>query len=405
MDNNQSKFTTNSTNNDISSNSKNTQTHTKFINSIKQLIQRCPNQIQIISKLIIQSISQKNLSNLQNITEKGIPDDIPILRAFVWKILLKYLPINIYEWDSFLLKKRNEYKTFIKLIESKLEKEISNNNYKTKETLEQIVKDVSRTSFELSFFFKSVKKIILTPSEITELYNKRKYNSKIIDIKEYYYPFISKENKTHADILKRILLIFSIMRPDIGYHQGMNEILAPIYYCYSYDKLYENEKEEDIEADSFWSFFNLMSQLEKTFNNDETQQGLYLLKEILEKCLKIVDENIFIILQEKNVQLEFFCFRWFILLFSQEFNIGDIMKLWDLIFSNENKYYYLIYISIAFLLIKKNIIIEKETIDILEEFQNFGNVDIDLLINNSRNLKVKFGKILDEIIVKNFLVD
>ena len=405
MDNNQSKFTTNSTNNDISSNSKNTQTHTKFINSIKQLIQRCPNQIQIISKLIIQSISQKNLSNLQNITEKGIPDDIPILRAFVWKILLKYLPINIYEWDSFLLKKRNEYKTFIKLIESKLEKEISNKDYKTKDLLEQIIKDVSRTSFELSFFFQSTNKITLSPSEITELYNKRKYNSKIIDIKEFYSPFISQENKTHADILKRILLIFSILRPDIGYHQGMNEILAPIYYCYSYDKLYENEKEEDIEADSFWSFFNLMSQLEKTFNNDETQQGLYLLKEILEKCLKIVDENIFIILQEKNVQLEFFCFRWFILLFSQEFNIGDIMKLWDLIFSNENKYYYLIYISIAFLLIKKNIIIEKETIDILEEFQNFGNVDIDLLINNSRNLKVKFGKILDEIIVKNFLVD
>ena len=80
------------------------------------------------------------------------------------------------------------------------------------------------------------------------------------------------------------------------------------------------------------------------------------------------------------------------------------MKLWDLIFSNENKYYYLIYISIAFLLIKKNIIIEKETIDILEEFQNFGNIDIDLLINNSRDLKVQYGKILDEIIVKNFLV-
>ena len=395
------KIRSNSTN--IPQNSKNIQTYTQFLNNINQLIKRCPNQIQIVSKLFIQSISQKNLSNLKNLTQKGIPDDTPILRAFTWKILLKYLPINIYEWDSFLLKKRNEYKTFIKLIESKLEKEISNNNYKTKETLEQIVKDVSRTSFELSFFFKSVKKIILTPSEITELYNKRKYNSKIIDIKEYYYPFISKENKTHADILKRILLIFSIMRPDIGYHQGMNEILAPIYYCYSYDKLYENEKEEDIEADSFWCFFNLILQLNKTFNNDENQEGLYLLKEILEKCLKIVDEDIFNILQEKNIKLEFFCFKWFILLFSQEFHIGDIMNLWDLVFSNENKYYYIIFISIAFILINKNLIIEKDTIEILQEFQNFGNVDFDLLLNNSRDLKIKYGEELDKIILKSMV--
>ena len=381
--------------------SNDTKTHRVFLNNISHLIEKCPNQIQIISKLIIQSISQKNISNLRSLTEKGIPDDIPALRPFTWKILLKYLPINIYEWDSFLLKKRNEYKTFIKLIESKLGKELSNKDYKTKELLEQIIKDVSRTSFELSFFFQSTNKKMLSSSEITELYNKRKYNSKIIDIKEYYSPFITEENKTHADILKRILLIFSILRPDIGYHQGLNEILAPIYYCYSYDKLYENEKEEDIEADSFWSFYNLISQLEKTFNNDEKQEGLYLLKETLEKCLKLVDEDILITLGNKNIKLEYFCFKWFILLFSQEFNIGDIMKLWDLVFSNENKYYYLIYISLAFLLIKKTIIKEKETIDILQEFQNFGNVDIDLLINNSRELKIKYGEMLDEIILKS----
>jgi len=35
----------------------------------------------------------------------------------------------------------------------------------------------------------------------------------------------------HFDVLARILFIYARLNPGIGYVQGMNEVLAPIYYC------------------------------------------------------------------------------------------------------------------------------------------------------------------------------
>jgi multisubunit Na+/H+ antiporter MnhB subunit len=34
----------------------------------------------------------------------------------------------------------------------------------------------------------------------------------------------------HFDVLARILFIYAKLNPGIGYVQGMNEVLAPIYY-------------------------------------------------------------------------------------------------------------------------------------------------------------------------------
>ena len=54
----------------------------------------------------------------------------------------------------------------------------------------------------------------------------------------------------HFDVLARILFIYARLNPGIGYVQGMNEVLAPIYYCMAQD---EHPVFTDyIEADSFF---------------------------------------------------------------------------------------------------------------------------------------------------------
>ena len=78
----------------------------------------------------------------------------------------------------------------------------------------------------------------------------------------------------------------------------MNEILAPIYYTFSYDKSYLEESEENIEADSFWCFLFLMNGLKNNFNED--QEGLFNKSKILEECLKIIDINIYNELEKKK---------------------------------------------------------------------------------------------------------
>ena len=46
----------------------------------------------------------------------------------------------------------------------------------------------------------------------------------------------------------------------------MNEIIAPIYYVFSFDKTYGVEASvENIEADVFWTFNSLMEQIKNNF--------------------------------------------------------------------------------------------------------------------------------------------
>ena len=345
---------------------------------------------------IMAAILDKNKIQLKNYSYQGLPQEIPILRAFIWKILLNYLPEDPKKWEETLNKKRNEYNSFKKFIEGRLQLEIKEKNYKSKEILEQIIKDVYRTNTDNPFFYELVdKNNSIKKEELIKLYEKRK-NCIFNNIDEIYYT--EKKNEIHADVLKRILFVYTYFCPDVSYHQGMNELLAPIFYCYSYDKTYEEESEENIEADSFWSFHYLMSKVSLSFVSAR-KKGLDAKSYIFETCLNFVDEEIYNKLNELNIRSEYYCYRWFILLFSQEFDINSVIKLWDLIFSNEDIYYYVVYIGIATMLLKKNVIINGEMADVMQSLQNFEDIKIDELIIKTKEINEKYKTQLDAFIL------
>ena len=105
-----------------------------------------------IAQSVIEVIKNKNHKKLYEICKSGLPDDLPILRAYKWKINLGYLPIDPNKWNQTLSQKRNEYNIYKKFIKDKLKKEIDKQEYKSKDLLEQIIKDVYRTNTQLSFF-------------------------------------------------------------------------------------------------------------------------------------------------------------------------------------------------------------------------------------------------------------
>ena len=76
-----------------------------------------------------------------------------------------------------------------------------------------IDKDIKRTKTHMHFF--------LIPSQ--------NQNSK----------YKEKDGETNADVMARILFIYGKNHPEVGYVQGMNEIIAPIYYSYSFDNTLE----------------------------------------------------------------------------------------------------------------------------------------------------------------------
>ena len=370
---------------------------TNFTKNLTKHLSSCTKSTSEIASLALGIIKSKDKKKLYEICESGLPDDLPILRAYIWKIILGYLPLDISEWDSTLAKKREEYKIYKKFIKEKLKKELEKKEYTSKDILEQIIKDVYRTNTQFSFFFQPTdKNKNFNKEEILNIYNKRK-NWDFSNIEEVY-KYDNFENETHTDVLKRILFTYSSILQDVSYHQGMNEILAPIYYTFSYDKLYLEENEEDIEADSFWSFYFLLNGIKNNF--EENQEGLFYKSEILSECLKIVDEDIYNKLLEKNIKCEFFCLRWFVVLFGQDFDMGDVIRIWDFVFSNENKNYLLFYVCLAVINLRRNVIINGEMNEILQGFQNLRDLMCDDVIFLAVDIRNKWKDKLDNIIKK-----
>lgn len=362
----------------------------------------------------IQAIYSEDESSLKKLSAKGLPDDIPMLRSLIWKINLNYLSINNEEWESTLESQRKTYNNYKEIFITKLKEEVKlfkdfNTKSPTekrqiekntnKKLLENIAKDVNRTHIQVSFFCQPVNKNIkLSENEIKEMLEKRR-NCILHDIEDIYKVNI---NETHADVIARMLFIYCKFSPDISYVQGMNELIAPIYYCYSYGKLNEDEdeNEKNIEADTFWSFYLLMQKLKCLFDREEdnSDKGLWGKIYKLKSLVSIIDKKLSEHLD--NCKFDFSCFviRWFTLLFSQEFRLNDILRLWDYLFCDGNLFKNIYYVTLAILEMKKNVLLVKNLPGIIEELQNLLDLEIESVIGNAMLLENHYHSKISSII-------
>lgn len=75
---------------------------------------------------------------------------------------------------------------------------------------------------------------------------------------------------------------------------------------------------------------------------DESDSGIKSMTNRLAKTLESVDSAVFARLKEQDLHLQFYGFRWLTLLLSQEFPLPDVVRIWDAIFSDKNRFQVLI---------------------------------------------------------------
>ena len=365
-----------------------------------------PNQTINNSSGFIESLISKNKKNLQIFSENGVPDEIPILRSIIWKINLGYLPINNEEWEKIMEDKRKSYFDYKSIFKKKLLEEYNlYQNYdkmmkeekekldkKTnKLLLEQICKDVNRTHNQMDFFFKPTDdNNILSKKELIEIMDNRR-NCSMKDINDIYKINIKE---THADVIVRILFIYSTFFPDISYVQGMNEIIAPIYYIFSFDKTYGVETNiENIEADTFWTFNSLMSQIKDNFNREKDNENMGIAHRVkkLKKMLQIIDIELFEHFDKFKVEYYTFAYRWFILFFSQEFLMIDILRLWDYLFAPDDKYLNSYYVSLAVIELKREELLVCDLSGILSNLKSFKGLNVEEIISFAKKIKIQYN--------------
>ena len=190
----------------------------------------------------------------------------------------------------------------------------------------------------------------------------------------------------------RILFLYAKKYPEVRYVQGMNEILAPIYYCFSNDQnpyFYLH-----LEEDSFICFEKIMNEIQDIFirNKDNTDSGIHTRIKELNRLLKLVDKQIYDHFLEHNVEIQYFAFRWYTLFLTQEFEMPDILRLWDSIFGSDEKFEFLNMLCLAIIKCKKTDIIQSDFAGIMLAMQSLDKLDIEKLIKVADNIRIELNK-------------
>lgn len=318
---------------------------------------------------------------LEQLAFMGITDEIKGLRPLIWRVLLGYLPCdNTKSWEDILRSQKEIYELWTdELIvkpklraEDQLEEKKKNDMqpkvttlvmkpgmdhplsmntnskwkqfYEDKLLWEEIEKDVKRTRVELSFFHMAVDPNRNDQADTTRLekqMHKKKSDLSREDIENYI--------ESHSDALARVLFIYAQLNKGIKYVQGMNEILAVVYYCFW---KFGNEgviSTEYLESDLFFCFSNLMSELKDGFMRDldKESSGIDGKCKGFAKVLQVVDPQVHRKLEDENVNPQFYALRWFMLLMCQDFEMPNCIRLWDTLFADPLRFDFLNYVGVA----------------------------------------------------------
>lgn len=232
------------------------------------------------------------------------------------------------------------------------------------------------------------------------------------------------------EIMLNILFCFAREFPSICYRQGMHEVLAPlIFVIYADQACVDHIREESqmeidpnlvemlnsryLEADAYNLFCCVMKSLELFYrvnntNISESGQLVYNNRanssanhsqlvnherseiEVVHQ-LNLVRDEIFakydIILHNHLLKLEIplaiFGIRWLRLLFGREFELHDLLILWDAIFGMGADLSLTYYIVVAMLIQIRELLLSKDYADTLTQLMRYPRTDISVIVKHA----------------------
>uniref|UniRef100_A0A7S0DIS3 Rab-GAP TBC domain-containing protein n=1 Tax=Amorphochlora amoebiformis TaxID=1561963 RepID=A0A7S0DIS3_9EUKA len=194
-------------------------------------------------------------------------------------------------------------------------------------------------------------------------------------------------DETHHDVIQRILFIYAKLNPGVRYVQGMNEILAPIYFTFAKDT--DIEFRRGAETDAFFCFANLMTEIRDRFirSLDCTSAGIIAAVKDLNDLLAKVDRKLHAHLRKLNIDPRFYAFRWLTLLLSQEFELPDTIRLWDSLFADSHRFQHLTYCCCAMLLLYRDDLLAGDFPKCLQLLQDYPASDLQDIMGLATHLR------------------
>ncbi|CAG0901162.1 unnamed protein product, partial [Darwinula stevensoni] len=194
-------------------------------------------------------------------------------------------------------------------------------------------------------------------------------------------------------MLKDILTTYIMWNFDLGYVQGMSDLLSPILF------IMENE------VDAFWCFVGFMDIMGPNFAMDQSK-----IKEDLEKAhflVESLDPDLGEYLEKMGSGNMYFCFRWLLIWFKREFEFPDVQRLWEVLWTGLPTPNFYLLLCVAALCMEKAIIMENQFgfTEILKHVNEMSyRIDVEKLlaeaeglylqVQNAQNLPSRIAEIL-----------
>ncbi|KOX72123.1 TBC1 domain family member 15 [Melipona quadrifasciata] len=263
---------------------------------------------------------------------------IPSLRFEVWKFLLNYYPWNSTHIERLELKKRKTDEYFAMKLQWRSMTLVQENNFSDYRDRKNLIeKDVNRT--------------------------------------DRTHPYYSGDNNPHLAQLSDILMTYVMYNFDLGYVQGMSDLLSPIL-C-----LMESE------VDAFWCFVGFMEKVSPNFEVDQAGMKTQLCQ--LYTLLSTTDPQLAYYLNNHDSGNMFFCFRWLLVLFKREFSAVDIMKLWEVLWTDLPCKNFHLLICAAILNTERNVLMENHygLTEILKHINDLSNhIDLSSTLSKAEGI-------------------
>ncbi|RGP62030.1 GTPase-activating protein gyp7 [Fusarium sporotrichioides] len=199
-------------------------------------------------------------------------------------------------------------------------------------------------------------------------------------------PFAEVGTNVHLEQMKEMLLTYNEYNKDLGYVQGMSDLLAPIYAVIQDD------------AVAFWGFQKFMERMERNFLRDQSGMRNQLLT--LDQLVQFMDPVLWNHLQKADSTNFFFFFRMILVWYKREFEWLDVLRLWEGLWTDYMSANFHLFIALAILERHRDVIMEHlqhfdEVLKYINELST--TIDLEATLIRAESLFKRFQRLVDAV--------
>lgn len=314
----------------------------------------------------------------------GLEDSI---RGEAWLFLL-----NLYPWDSSREERealKSSYETSYEEYKLKwVNDDDKRNTEYWKDQKHRIEKDIHRTDRQLPIFRNKKSSDSSTSSASPETGRESSPETPDEDAGE------EEDNddefnlanirNPHLFTMREILLTYNEYNVNLGYVQGMTDLLSPLYVKIRSEAL------------TFWAFSKFMERMERNFVRD--QSGMRIQMTTLNRLLQFMLPNLYKHLEKCEAIDLFFFFRMLLVWFKRELDWNDVLRLWEILWTDYYTSQFHLFFALAVLSDNERIIVQnlKQFDEVLKYMNDLSmKLQLDPLLIRSELLFLKFSRMID----------